>query len=1264
MVRSRATTGIKRRQTRRSPRWTAGPMEPRIMLAADAGAAVAAVPVAESVEVAGAGPVADSIQSSAVSLNPTATLVIIDPSVADDFDFTEAIPAGAELVVLDRSVDAVSQISEILSNRSGLSSVHLISHGQPGRLQLGQARVDADTVANRAAELTRWKASFAPGGDLLIYGCDVAAGAEGQTFLRQIATVTGLDVAASVDRTGSTGQEADWDLEQTIGSVTHTDDLDRSVLAQFPGALSIQIYAAGQIGEEEMQLQIGNEVVGTWTMTGTDARNRLFGEFSVGIDNASIDDIRINFTNDLWNPASGFDRNLRIDRIVVDGVTYQTEDPTVFSTGSWRPEDGVVPGFRQSEYLNANGYFQFASTGNASGSVISIDASGNTGQERMELLIDGNVVRTFDNVSTNQSTYSYTANQTVTADRIEIAFTNDFYDPDNDIDRNLKVDRIRIGAQVFETEAPSTYTTGFFIEGQGIVSGFHQSETLYGDGRFQYLADTPPPPVDPPNNGEAGSFVLAEDFASVFESDASVTLTIARVGGSDGTASVQYATASETATAGSDFIANSGTLVFADGETSKSVTVTLLQDGIAEGTESFSFRLTGSENASLLAPRTATINILDIDQGLPTYASFDSAADLQLNRNATLNNGKLQLTAAAPQQRGSAYYTTPISVNADTSFQATFAAQFSGGQGSAGGEGLAFIIQNSPGGTAGQDFGNYSGGLGYNAQQNTIGIELDTFQNSYEQFADEITITVNGVLVTPVRTIQSPYDLNDGRTYYTWVDYNGQSDSLSVYISDTNEKPEFALMKTTLQLNGIVGNQAYVGFAAATGNAYNNTSIRSWSVTLDTPAADPPTVPTGEIIRQAMITGLNQPLNVEWSPDGRNLYVGEKAGIIRVSRDGGPLTAVVDLSGITNNVQDRGLVDFELHPDLFNHPYLYINYTVDPPEVYNHIGNPLAGPDGSGNRAGRLIRLTLDASTNYTTILPDSGITLLGANSTWQNFNAFVDSTLNFNEPPAGLNADGSYLQDFINSDSRSHTVGGLAFGGDGALYVGIGDGASFNQTDPRALRVQDPNSLSGKILRIDPITGQGFSDNPFFDGDVNSNRSKVYQFGLRNPWRLSVNPNNGRLYIGETGLVSFEEINTGPSGTNFGWPYYEGGQGVNRRTPSYQGLPQAQAFYNSGQPASAAFIAQPHTEGTDVIVLGSVGWNLNYGLQYNNDVFYADFASGVVRHGNVDAAGNLTSVGVFATGANFAVDIQQGPDGLLYYVDIVSGSIGRFVMI
>lgn len=1250
-------------------------MERRIMLAADAGAALEAAcataeqpgaPAPQHTPVLTGSPIAGSLTSQqAAAAFSAPVLVIIDSEVAADFDFTAAVPENADLVLLEQGRDPIDQINQILSRRQNLTSLHLISHGQSGELLLGGRLIDAETLAARSNDLASWSQSFTKSADLLIYGCDVASGESGNRFVNRLARLTGLDVAASLDRTGAAEHSGNWQLETRIGSIEHETDLNREQLKYFVGTLSIQVYAAGDMGDEVMQLQIGEEVVQSWSMEGTDAASRLFGEFNVAIDNVAIDDIRINFINDLWDPAAGIDRNLRVDRIVVDGVTYQTEDPQVFSTGTWLPDDGIVPGYRQSEYLNGSGYLQYGSgTSGPSETTITIDATGETGQETMQLLIDGSIVQTYNNVASTPSTYVYSTNESVTADQIEIAFTNDLYDALSGIDRNLTVDRIRINDQTFETEAPTTYSTNNWIDGGGEQAGYFETETLLVNGSFRYLDNAEPPVTEPPVNGENGSFVLATDFASVFENQGSVSLTVSRVGGSEGRASVQYATGSESAIEGVDFVAASGMLFFETGETSKTINVGLLHDGVAEGTETFSFRLTGSDGASLLAPRTATIKIIDIDQPLPTYANFTWSGNLQTNGNAAIVDNQLQLTAAAPNQRGSAFYTSPINVDSETSFQAQFTAQFTGGQGSAGGEGLAFLIQNSAGGAAGQDFGNFAGGLGYNGQTNTIGIELDTFQNPYESYADEVTITVNGNMVAPVRTIQSPYDLNDGRLYYAWVDYNGQSNNLSVYLSDQNTKPDFALMTVNLALDAIVGDQAYLGFSAATGSAFNRSLIQSWVVTLDTPAENPPTIPSGQIVKNDLITGLNQALNVEWSPDGRNLYIGEKAGILSVSRDGGPITPLLDISGIVNNVQDRGLVDFEIHPDFDVTPYVYLNYTVDPAEVYDHVGDPFAGPDGSGNRAGRLIRLTLDASTNYTTILPDSGVTLLGANSTWENFNGFVDSTLNLNEPAAGRNPDGSYLQDFINSDSRSHTVGGLTFGGDGALYVGIGDGASFNATDVRALRVQDPNSLNGKILRIDPITGQGLPDNPFYDGNPDSNRSKVYQLGLRNPWRLSTDPQTGRIYIGETGLVSFEEINTGPAGTNFGWPFYEGSQGVNSRTPSYQNLPQAQAFYNSGATASPAFIAQPHTDGTDVIVLGSVAEGLYYGPQYDGDVFYLDFASGIVRHGNVDASGNLTSIGVFTTGANFVVDLQQGPDGLLYYVDIVSGSVGRFEII
>ena len=117
--------------------------------------------------------------------------------------------------------------------------------------------------------------------------------------------------------------------------------------------------------------------------------------------------------------------------------------------------------------------------------------------------------------------------------------------------------------------------------------------------------------------------------------------------------------------------------------------------------------------------------------------------------------------------------------------------------------------------------------------------------------------------------------------------------------------------------------------------------------------------------------------------------------------------------------------------------------------------------------------------------------------------------------------------------------------------------------------------------MRIDPITGEGLSDNPFFNGNPDANRSKVYQYGLRNPFRMSVDPVSGQLYIGDVGWTQWEEINAGNAGDNFGWPYYEGGSGVSLRTNQYQNLPEAIAFYASGPNGDSGHLCiEPQSNG------------------------------------------------------------------------------------
>ena len=394
------------------------------------------------------------------------------------------------------------------------------------------------------------------------------------------------------------------------------------------------------------------------------------------------------------------------------------------------------------------------------------------------------------------------------------------------------------------------------------------------------------------------------------------------------------------------------------------------------------------------------------------------------------------------------------------------------------------------------------------------------------------------------------------------------------------------------------------------------------------------------------------------------MYVTLKSGVVRVVRDGQLLAdPFIDISDQVNNTRDRGLLDIEIHPDFENNPYIYLLFTYDPPEVFQNTGDSLAGPDRNGNRAGRLIRVTADANNEYRTAVANSEVVLLGKNSTWDNFNAFANSTNDFNEPPAGIRADGTNVQDFIATDSESHTVGALAFGNDGNLFVSIGDGTSYNRVDPRTVRVQDIDNLSGKVLRIDPLTGEGLSDNPFFNGDSNANRSKVYHYGLRNPFRMTVDPATGKLYIGDVGWTQWEEVNEGPAGSNFGWPYYEGGSGTSLQTGRYRDLPEAQAFYASGQSVTAPVFGLNHgTDGINAIVLGSVYRGATYPAEWQGAIFVNDLGQGLVRALQLDGDGNVINSLEFSNDARIVVKIAQGPDGQMYYADLDDGKIGRWV--
>ncbi len=1230
---------------RLAPRWATEELEPRLLLAGDAGLQIAAA-VAGDV----AGDVAGAGQGTAAA---SVDVVVIDSRVDDAAALSAATAAGTHVVWVTPGDDAIGLIEQTIADLPTVDSLHLVSHAASGGLQLGDRWIDA-AAFQADGRVAGWAERLSDSADVLVYGCDAAAGPAGAALVAALADLTGADVAASIDRTGSAAGGGDWDLEVHLGQIESSLAFTTQAIGHYRGVMGVQIRAAGSTGQETMQLRVDGQVVRTWENVGGNADAGQFQTFNYNVDGLSADRISIGFTNDLYQPGV-IDRNLRVDRIVVDGATFQTEAASTFSTGSWRAEDGIQPGFRRSEYLNANGTFQYAAS-SAATTEIAVRAAGAEGSERMALRIDGDIVATWDNVGGDPTarqfgTYRFTAAGNVAADRVSVSLENDSYIPGR-FDRNLVVDSVQIGGATYQAESETTFSTGTWTADDGIVAGFGRGEYLNANGSFTFQDGL----------GQPGSLSLSSSQITADEDAPSVTLTIRRTGGSDGITGLDYSTIDGTAIAGRDYVATSGSVFFAAGETQKQIVVPLIGDSLAEGTETFNFVIDRPRGtASLLAPRTATVTLTDNDAGLPNYNNFSSTAGLTLSGAATKIGNEIAVTPDELFSAGSVFTNAAIAINSNTSFQTAFTARIGGGSGTGGADGMTFTIQNAPAGAAA--IGETGGGLGYSGIASSVAIELDTYQNAGDINGNHVSVVV-GSTFNSIASVPVPFDLNNDQPVYVWIDYNGPVNQLAVYLSQTNAKPVAATLVTDLDLAATVGTRARFGFTAGTGGLDNIHRVSRWSLILDTPPPVSTGTPSRDVSTQTILTGLNRPTAIDWSPDGANLYVAQQDGLVAVSRRGGARTTFIDIRDQTNGTRDRGLLDIAVHPDFQNNPYVYLLYTYDPPQVYENTGNALARPDGKGNRAGRLVRVTADAATNYTTAVAGSEVVLLGSNSTWNNFNAFANSTFDFDEPAAGYNPDGSNIRDFIASDSESHTVGALAFGPDGALYVTTGDGASYNRVDPRAVRVQDIDNLSGKVLRIDPITGQGLADNPFYDGDAGSNRSKVYQYGLRNPFRMAIDQSSGQVYVGDVGWTRWEEVNASGPGANYGWPYYEGGDGQSLRS-GYDDLPEARAFYASGQPVDASLLALNHgATGINAIVMGDIITSDTYGSDLNGAIVFNDLGQGIVRFATINPDGSAGDINTFATGANVVVQIRESPDGDLYYVDLDDGRIGRWDLV
>ena len=436
--------------------------------------------------------------------------------------------------------------------------------------------------------------------------------------------------------------------------------------------------------------------------------------------------------------------------------------------------------------------------------------------------------------------------------------------------------------------------------------------------------------------------------------------------------------------------------------------------------------------------------------------------------------------------------------------------------------------------------------------------------------------------------------------------------------------------------------------------------------------------------QSTVYSGLVRPTAVRFAPDGR-VFVAEQRGVIRVYdnvSDTTP-TTFADLRTNVYGYWDNGLLGLALPPNFPADPYVYVLYSYD-----GAIGGPAPRwgdtcptPPGPGTD-GCVISSRLSRLRAAGDVMTGSEQVLIHG-----------------------------WCQQYM-----THSIGDLAFGPGGALYVSGGEGAHPDRVDygqgggspgspvpknpcgdppggvgatlspPSArggsLRSQslrrpagEPRVLAGTIARVNPATGAGLPNNPLASS-ADANERRIVAGGLRNPFRFALRHGTDELWIGDVGNLDWEEINRVPAPLsapvkNFGWPCYEG----NGPQGSWQaaGLSMCSSLYAQSGAVTAPFTTYFHASkvaGESCSVGSSSVTGVafeppgggSYGSEYDGALFFADRSRrciwAMLRGSSTlpDRAWTQT----FVTGAANPVDLQAGPGGDLYYADFDGGTVRR----
>lgn len=344
-------------------------------------------------------------------------------------------------------------------------------------------------------------------------------------------------------------------------------------------------------------------------------------------------------------------------------------------------------------------------------------------------------------------------------------------------------------------------------------------------------------------------------------------------------------------------------------------------------------------------------------------------------------------------------------------------------------------------------------------------------------------------------------------------------------------------------------------------------------------------VPDG-VTRTTIANGLSdRGTAMALAPDGR-IFVCQQNGQLRVVKNGA-LLATPFVSLTVNSVFERGLLGVAFDPGYASNRYIYVYYTTSTAPIHNRVSR-------------------------------------------------FTASAGNPDVAEAGSELP---MLDLPQLSAGNHNGGAIHFGADGKLYVAVGDNAVGANSQSLTTRL-------GKMLRINPVDGSIPTDNPFYGTATGDNRA-IWALGLRNPFTFAFQPGSGRMHINDVGEGTWEEINLGQAGKNYGWPLEEGRETNPTHEPplfTYRHPPDG-----SDNPSMM----------TGFVITGGAFYNpatVMFPAHYVGSYFFADLESHWI--GRLDLTSNEAHH--FARNSE-TVDLLVGTDGALYSLSNTGPSWGIF---